>query len=256
VSIDSSRWIVRALIGTVCFIAGAGGLKAQADTVPPPTQHSSRIFGILPNYFTFPGASDNVEPMSSAEKWRLATKTSFDPSTFLVAGVFAGIGQAEHQFPSWGQGAKGMGRRFSAAVADQVVVDYLTGAVFPILLHQDPRYFRMEHGSFIRRFGYAVGRIVITRTDTGAKQVNYSEFFGDAAAAGISNAYIPVQDRTFGATFQKFTAQLATDAFFNVLKEFWPDIRDKLFHGSGRGGAEREQPVSQLHNDSGHGIRR
>jgi hypothetical protein len=61
----------------------------------------------------------------------------------------------------------------------------------------------LEHGSFIRRFADALGRIVITRTDAGAKQVNYSEFFGDAAAAGISNAYIPVQDRTVGATFQK-----------------------------------------------------
>lgn len=233
-SVYSPLRIVRTLIGFACLGVGTGGLNAQTGTAIAPPQQSSRILGILPNYFTLSGALENVEPMSPGEKFGLATRVSFDPSTFLLAAMFAGAGQAEHQFPSWGQGAKGMGRRFGAALADQIVVDYMTVAVFPSLLHQDPRYFRMEHGPFVRRISYALGRIVITRTDAGAKQLNYSEFFGDAAAAGISNAYIPAQDRSFGATFQKFGVQLATDALFNVLKEFWPDIQHKFFHRSGR----------------------
>jgi hypothetical protein len=235
VSIYSSSWIVRSLVGSACLVAAAGGLRAQADSVPPGPQHDSRIFGILANDRTVPGTLQNVKPMSSGEKWRLATRESFDPASFLFAGVVAGIGQAEDHFPSWGQGAKGLGRRYAAAFADQAVGDYLTGAVFPILLRQDPRYFRMGEGAFFRRIGYAVGRIAITRTEAGSNQANYSGFLGNAVAAGIANAYNPAEDRTLENTVQKFGTHLATHALFNVWKEFWPDIRHKLFHGSERG---------------------
>jgi hypothetical protein len=224
-------WIAKALLGLSCPVASMGVLNAQAGPVQSPPQHDSRIFGILPNYRTIPDTLEHVEPLSSGEKWKLATMESFDPASFLLAGALAGLGQREHQFPSWGQGAKGYSRRFGAAVADQVVGDYLTGAIFPVLLHQDPRYFRTGHGTLFRRIRYAVGRIAITRTDAGSNQANYSEFLGNAVAAGIANVYIPAADRTVGDTAQKLGMQLATDAFFNVLKEFWPDIHHKLHVG-------------------------
>ena len=237
-SIHSRSWIARAFVGLACLVSASDGLKAQLAAAPPVLQHDSRIFGILPNYRTV-GTSQNVKPLSSEEKWRLATAEAFDPAAFLVAGVFAGVGQAEHQFPSWGQGAKGLGRRYEAAFADQAVGDYLTGAAFPILFREDPRYFRMGHGAFVRRMGYALGRIAVTRTDAGSNQANYSEFLGNAVAAGIANAYNPAEERTFGNTVQKFGTQLATDALFNVLKEYWPDIHRKLLQRSERGRLQR-----------------
>jgi hypothetical protein len=242
VLIHSLLWIVRVLLGSACLAAGASDLKAQDDLAPPP-QHDSRIFGILPNYRTIPGTFQNVKPLSSSEKWGLAKANSFDPASFLVAGLFAGIGQVEHQFPSWGHGGKGLGRRYEAAFADQVIGNYLTEAVVPILFREDPRYFRMGHGGFFPRIGFAMGRIAITRTDAGSNQANYSELLGNAAAAGIANAYNPAAERTAGNTVQKFGTQLAMDALCNVLKEFWPDIRHKLFHGSDRGNLQSAAPV-------------
>jgi len=235
-SIHSSSCFVRVFVSLAYLGAACGGLQAQLDSgVTPVPRHDSRIFGILPNYRTIPGTYQNVKPLSSEDKWRLATAEAFDPASFLVAGLFAGMGQVERQFPSWGQGAKGLGRRYGAAFADQAVGDYLTDAAFPVLFHEDPRYFRMGHGAFVRRTGYALGRIAVTRTDAGSNQANYSEFLGNALAAGIANAYNPAEQRTFGNTVQKFGTQLATDALFNVLKEYWPDIHRKLFQKSDRG---------------------
>ena len=84
----------------------------------------------------------------------------------------------------------------------------------------------------MRRMTYAVSRVAVTRTDAGESQANYSEFLGAATAAGIANLYYPAESRTMGYTMQKFGVQLASGALFNMLKEFWPDIRHKRAHQS------------------------
>ena len=238
VFIHSPAWLAKAALGAACLTVGVHNLNAQADPIAKPLAQESRILGILPNHRTVPSSMWDVPPMSSSEKWRLGTAESFDPFTFLVAGALAGVGQADRTFPSWGQGSKGFSKRYGAALADQISRDYFTEAIFPVLLHDDPRYFRMEHGSFLRRMGYALGRIAVTRTDAGSSRLNYSEFLGSAAAAGLANVYIPSDDRTVGNTVEKFGTQVATDALLNVLKEFWPDVKSKLFHGSGRAGPQ------------------
>ena len=53
--------------------------------------------------------------------------------------------------------------------------------------------------------------------------------FNNAAAAGISNVYSSPEDRTVGNTVGSFGEQLGVDMVGNELKEFWPDIRRKMF---------------------------
>jgi hypothetical protein len=104
-----------------------------------------------------------------------------------------------------------------------------TEGVFPVLLHEDPRYFRRGSGSFLSRTGYALTRVLITHKDSGGRRFNISEWAGNAAAVAISNAYYP-QNRTLLDNGAKLLMQVGTDAFSQVLKEFWPDIKHGLFH--------------------------
>jgi len=182
-----------------------------------------------------------VKPLTSGEKLQVAAAASFSPAATSSAGVYAAFGQAENRFPSWGQGGKGFAMRYGAAYADQAIGAYLTDAVFPIILHQDPRYFRMGQGGLVRRTTYAVSRVVVTRTDSGLNQANYSEFLGAATAAGIANLYYPADSRTAGYTMQKFGVQLASSALFNMLREFWPDVRQKITHRSEPGNSNAPQ---------------
>jgi hypothetical protein len=71
--------------------------------------------------------------------------------------------------------------------------------------------------------------VVITRGDDGRSHFNTSELGENEVAAGISSAYAPAADRSFGNTASKWGQQIGLDTFFNVLKEFWPDVRDKFF---------------------------
>ena len=71
--------------------------------------------------------------------------------------------------------------------------------------------------------------MILTHKDSGGSRFNYSEWLGNASAVGISNAYYP-DGRTLADNGTKLLMQVGTDAVSQVLKEFWPDIRRKMFH--------------------------
>jgi hypothetical protein len=96
------------------------------------------------------------------------------------------------------------------------------------LLHEDPRYFRKGIGTKRQRVGYALSRVLITRTDKGTDRSNYSEIVGNGIAAGISNLYSPASERTAGETGKKFAVQVLSDSAFNILLEFWPDMKHAI----------------------------
>jgi hypothetical protein len=89
----------------------------------------------------------------------------------------------------------------------------------------------MGKGGFVKRTGYAVGRLFITRTNSGGSTFNLSEIVGAGAAAGIGNAYYPSNQNQWVKTYQRWGTQVGLDGVFNVLKEFWPDINQAVFHG-------------------------
>ncbi len=177
----------------------------------------------MPNYLTVDSQAQ-VQPISWKEKFAISAKGSFDPYEFTVVGIVAGIRQAENSSPGFGQGAEGYAKRYGAAFADQVDGNIMVGGVFPTILRIDPRYFQLGRGSFTRRFGYAIDRIFIARTDSGAHMFNVPEFAGNATAIAISNVYYPASDRSFSSSLSDWGTQMGLDAFGNELKEFWPDV--------------------------------
>jgi len=185
-----------------------------------------RIFGFIPNYRTSPSLV-SYEPISTAQKFRLATQDSFDRGTFILAAAFAGEGQLTNANRSFGQGAAGYGRYYGTSLADWVIGDYMTEAVYPTLFHEDPRYFRRGTGSKVSRLCYAVGQIFWTHTDAGGSQFNYSEIVGNSTAVAISNAYYP-DNRTASNAVSKLGTQIGVDMASNILKEFSPDIYRKF----------------------------
>ena len=199
---------------------------AQRDRQHEPSKN--HIFWIIPNYRSDENSAV-TKPLTPAEKMKVSLDDSFDPSAFLVAGIFAGISMAERQYTSFGTGAQGFGKYYGGAFADQAIGNIMTEGLFPIALHQDPRYFVKGTGGFWKRTGYAISREFITRGDDGLSHFNTSELAGNAVAAGVSNLYYPATDRSFGNTANKWGQQIALDSFFNVTKEFWPDVRNKLF---------------------------
>jgi hypothetical protein len=202
--------------------------SSLAQGAQPHEPSKNHIFWIIPNYRSDENSAE-IKPLTPGAKMKVALDDSFDPSAFLVAGVFAGLSMAQKQYSSFGTGAQGVGKYYGGAFADQAIGNIMTEGLFPVALRQDPRYFVKGRGGFWKRTGYAISREVITRGDDGRNHFNTSELAGNAVAAGISNVYYPATDRSFRNTANKWGQQIALDTFFNVAKEFWPDVRNKLF---------------------------
>ncbi len=193
----------------------------------PPAQEppDKRVLGVLPNYRTA-NASAVYTPITTKQKFTIASKDSFDYPLVLLAGFVAGLGQWDNANPSFGQGMAGYGRRLGTSYADQAIGNMMTEAIFPSVLHEDPRYFRRGTGSKWSRAFYAASRVLVTRTDSGNWRFNYSEVLGNATAVAISNSYYP-DNRSAGQNIEKLGQQIAIDAASQVLKEFWPDLKRK-----------------------------
>jgi hypothetical protein len=196
------------------------------DTNAPTSGEDKRIFGVLPNYRTVEG-SQPFSPLTAKQKLTIATKDTFDGPSYVLAGLFAGLYQLEDQNPSFGQGLKGYAHRYVCAIADQDIGNYMTEGFMPMLLKEDPRFFRRGTGKFWGRALHAAGGVVIAKTDKGHPTFNFSEFLGNGMTASIGNAYYP-DEVGFTSTMTRMFTAIGTDAFSNVLKEFWPDFKRKV----------------------------
>ncbi|HVJ09691.1 MAG TPA: hypothetical protein VM554_15040 [Acidisarcina sp.] len=184
-----------------------------------------RLLGVIPNYNTYNG--ENAAPLSAGQKYRLAFKSSVNPFQFVVAGLSAGFAQATDDFDGYGQGTEGYAKRYGAAYADSFDGTIIGNAVFPALLHQDPRYFRLGKGSAMKRVLYSIETTVRCKSDSGKWQANYSNVLGNLVAGGISNLYYPSADRGFGLTVERALVVTAEGSLGSLFVEFMPDIQNR-----------------------------
>jgi hypothetical protein len=182
---------------------------------------------VVPN-FAAVDAHTQLPPLSARGKFVLATQDSVDYSSFVWAGILAGQSMALNSYPELRHGVAGYGRYYWRAFADQASGAFFTEAIVPAITHEDPRYYTLGSGGFLRRTGYALSRVVLTKTDSGGRSFNFSEIAGNGLEAGLSNLYYPPEERGLRKTVDNFATQMESAALNNIAKEFWPDIRRKL----------------------------
>ncbi len=206
---------------------------SPADSKNPNEEYgkqNKRILWIIPNYRAV-SANTYLPPLSFKSELWLATQDTFDYSDFIFVGALAGVDMAGKSQPTFGQGAEGFGKYYWHVFVDGAIENYMTEAIVPAATREDPRYYTLGKGGFIKRTGYAVSRLFITKSNAGKSTFNLSEVVGAGAAAGIGNVYYPAESNPWVKTYQRWGTQVGLDGVFNVLKEFWPDINQAVFHG-------------------------
>jgi hypothetical protein len=253
--------VLAILIGSL--VTGAACMPQQrilADLpdAPSPQQPSNQpaqkggavktTYGILSRRsFFFPDLAYTTKPLSSGQKFLLATDESIAPSALIVAATSAAITQARNSWPGYGQGWNAYGKRYGATLALNASTDMFGTFLLPSLLHHDPRYFVLSQGTFSQKVGHALKSVLVTRTDAGGRAMNISGILGPLGAEGLANTYLPDGERTARQTFERFGIQLAVIAGSNVAKEFWPVIFKtlrirNLAPGAAPSNASRDQP--------------
>jgi hypothetical protein len=222
-------------------------VEANGTEKPAPSGTSKdRLFYALPNFLSLENTG-KLPPLSAKQKFAVVTRGSFDYIEYPWYGILSALNQADDAEPAYGQGWGGYGKRYVTSFADGTIENYITSAILPSILHQDPRFYQSEKGGFIHKAGYGVSRIFLTRSDAGETQFNYSEVLGSALSAAISTySYHPRStvlsspsgprfvrsDRTLANAANVWGSQLAFDTITIVIREFWPDIHRKLSHKS------------------------
>jgi len=181
-------------------------------------EEKQRVLGVFPNFYVSYVA--DAAPLTPGQKFRLALRQQIDPVVIAGAAFAAGLETWTGQYKEYGSGPAGFFTRMGAAYGDGFNSSMIAGAILPSLLHQDPRYFYKGTGSKRSRALYAISMVVICKGDNGRWQPNYSNVFGDLAAAGISNAYYPAADRGAALTVVNTSIGFAFSAAGNLFQEF------------------------------------
>jgi hypothetical protein len=148
---------------------------------------------------------------------------------WISTGIQAGMSQASNQFPEYGQGAAGYGKRYGAAMLD-VVNGGFASTAYCVLLKEDPRYFRLGNGPIIERVLYSVSQQVSAKNDQGKRTFNWANVLGTFTSSAISNAYYPRANRGFSLTMNRAMVSLLWGFTGELTDEFGPDVSRKLFH--------------------------
>lgn len=200
------------------------GTVPGAEPAPlPKGQQPKRILGIMPNYRAV-SAGTIPPPPSFRQSFMIATKNSFDYSSFVFVGITSALSLTQDGHPKLGEGMAGFGRYYWRGFVDKTDGNYLVICALPTIFHQDERYYAKGEGGFWKRSIYSASRILITPNYQGHSSFNTSELLGRGIAQGISTAYYPSSDRTLGTLAVKYGYALGRDALTNIVREFWPDI--------------------------------
>ena len=186
------------------------------------TEEQQRILAVVPNFVTV--ISGIGVPLTPMQKTRLAVRTTLDPFNLVGAFVFAGLDELNGSYRGYRWGPDGYFKRVGANLATVSIGTMLAGSVYPILLHQDPRYFRMGGGPVKLRVRHALLSAFICRGDSGHPQVNFSNLGGNFSAGLLSNLYYPPGDRGIGLAFLNSSIVTFEGSAGNIALEFSPDV--------------------------------
>jgi hypothetical protein len=166
-------------------------------------------------------------PMTPSERLHnyLVGLAGYQP--ILEAAASAGINQANHTPKEWGEGAEGYGQRFGNAYAQNVIHRTLQYGI-AAALHEDNRYVLSGQTGFFQRTKYAVVSTLLARHDNGNQALSVSRIGSAAGSAFISRAWQPRSTTSAGDGAVSFGITLGVDAGFNVLREFWPDVKRRI----------------------------
>lgn len=203
------------------------GTPAHAGKKPAP--EPKRILGLMPNYRAV-SAGELPHPPTPKQAFMIATRNSFDYSSFVFVGITSLMAEGSNAHAQLGKGIPGYWGYYWRGYVDKTDGNYWVIFVLPTFLHEDERYYAKGEGPILHRVIYAASRVLITPDYHGKNTFNASEIFGRGISQSISLTYYPSSDQAFGPFMEKYGYALGRDAITNVFREVFPDINQRYLH--------------------------
>lgn len=206
----------RQLVMAVLFSMGLGWGQTM------PGQTSSNTFS----------SSADPHPITGKERMKWAAESTLGPRS-LAGGLFsAGWGTAFNTPREYGTHWEGFGDRYGmrlTGIATSNVIEAGLGAAWG----EDPRYVRDAEGSFGSRIGYVVKMTFMARNREGNLMPAYARFAAISGSNYLSNTWRADSEATASRATVRIGLGLLGRIAGNAFDEFWPDVKQKMFHKGG-----------------------
>lgn len=171
------------------------------------------------------------EPITSNQRLRWALLDPFLPA-HLAGGMFSSafgtaVDDPKEYGPGWGGFADRFGMRMPGILTSNAME--VTAGAFS---GEDPRYFRNPDGRFVSRVKNVIKQTFYARYHDGSLAPAYARYMAYAGSNFLANTWAPSSEaNAYDAlirTGEGFIGRMAGNAF----AEFWPDVKQRLFHRS------------------------
>jgi hypothetical protein len=215
-AIDPHQFAARSL--SWAAIGPSAGAPLHGNKAAPDNPHMIEL------------STSNWHPLSRSGKFGLFREDLLRWETHASLATDAALSLATNDRTFLGRGGYGYLRRYGFNVVDEANFVFFGAFLFPTLFHEDPRYIPKDQGTLMSRTAYALSRVVLTRNDAGNSEFNKSLVLATIVSTAIASAYYSPAGGTTGARviFANVGINLASDAGFNLFKEYWPGVSRKL----------------------------
>lgn len=166
-------------------------------------------------------------PLTDGQKMRFWLHLEVTPYSPIPSFIAAGFEQGIDGNPRFGSDSGAYGERLGAAFVRDASMRFFVSSLLPVVLHEDPRYYRKASGHIVARGLYAGKQALVTHTDSGRVTVNYSDLLGHLAASALTLAYYPASSANGRVVVETWLTSIAGDAGNNLILEFWPSIASR-----------------------------
>jgi len=174
----------------------------------------------------------DYQPLNGHERWRFfLNSTVASPGAFAPVVATSLVAQLRLEPPEWDDHFDGYGKRLLSAFGTNIVQGVIQSSG-NALLKTDPRYIRSAQPGFWHRAGHAVLFTTFTYNEHGKARpgiANLASFYGSNIIAVL---WYPPGHHAVSEGVKTANIQMGLNLGFNVLQEFWPDIKRAFVHKS------------------------
>ncbi len=167
-------------------------------------------------------------PLTPKQKGLLAVHNATDVFNVATIALVSGVAIAADPDTAYGPGLKGFGKNFGVSLLQAATGEFFGTFAIPSIVHEDPHYHRMPHGTVPRRILHAISRTVIAQSDSGNNMPNYSTLLTYPINTELSNLYVPGIESDGRSTALRIVTGYALDPTGNLVAEFLPDLAKRV----------------------------
>lgn len=175
-------------------------------------------------------SASNYQPLTGSDRWKLYWKQNYWSAGAYVGPVLSALilDEATGSPYQYGGGIEGFGKRLGSRTLTAMVQGTFQAAL-AAPLHEDVRYISSGQGGFMHRTKHAIVYSFLTYNNHGHATLNISNLTSYYASTALSTTWVPTNEPLGRYTLVHGTENMALSIPVNLIQEFWPEIRQKVF---------------------------